>query len=85
MGGEREGNFWEKKGKFLERKGKYGPNKSNKICLWGRGDQIFFFDESKYYSYIRKFSNPNPNIIRDFKKDSNIIESPKRFEYSIFK
>ena len=35
MGGEREGNFWEKKGKFLERKGKYGPNKSNKICLWG--------------------------------------------------
>ena len=28
----------------------------------------FFFDESEseYYSYIRKFLNPNPNIIRDF-------------------
>ena len=41
MGGEREGNFWEKKGKFLERKGKYGPNKSNKICLWGDKSPIF--------------------------------------------
>ena len=40
MGGEREGNFWEKKGKFLERKGKYGPNKSNKICLWGKDNRI---------------------------------------------
>ena len=38
--------------------------------------------ESEYYSSIRKFSNPNPNIIRDFKKDSNIFESLKRFEYS---
>ena len=30
--------------------------------------ESFFFDESEseYYSYIRKFSNPNPNIIRDF-------------------
>ena len=49
-----------------------------------RDDQIFFFDESEseYYSLIKKFSNPNPNIIRDFKKDSNIFESLKRFEYS---
>ena len=38
--------------------------------------------ESEYYSSIRKFLNPNPNIIRDFKKDSNIFESLKRFEYS---
>ena len=38
--------------------------------------------ESEYYSSIRKFSNPNPNIIRDFKKGSNIFESLKRFEYS---
>ena len=32
--------------------------------------ESFFFDESEseYYSYNRKFSNPNPNIIRDFKK-----------------
>ena len=46
--------------------------------------ESFFLDESEseYYSYIRKFSNPNPNIIRDFKKDSNIFESLKRFEYS---
>ena len=46
--------------------------------------ESFFFDESEseYYSLIRKFSNPNPNIIRDFKKDSNIFESLKRFEYS---
>ena len=46
--------------------------------------ESFFFDESEseYYSYIRKFSNPNLNIIRDFKKDSNIFESLKRFEYS---
>ena len=45
--------------------------------------ESFFFDESEseYYSLIRKFSNPNPNIIRDFKKDSNIFESLKRFEY----
>ena len=43
--------------------------------------ESFFFDESEYYLYIRKFSNPNPNIIRDFKKDSNIFESQKRFEY----
>ena len=44
--------------------------------------ESFFFDESEseYYSYVRKFSNPN--IIRDFKKDSNIFESLKRFEYS---
>ena len=38
--------------------------------------------ESEYYLSIRKFSNPNPNIIRDFKKDLNIFESQKRFEYS---
>ena len=46
--------------------------------------ESFFLDESEseYYSLIRKFSNPNPNIIRDFKKDSNIFESLKRFEYS---
>ena len=46
--------------------------------------ESFFLDESEseYYSSIRKFSNPNPNIIRDFKKDSNIFESLKRFEYS---
>ena len=48
--------------------------------------ESFFFDESEseYYSYIRKFSNPNLNIIRDFKKDSNIFESLKRFEYPNF-
>ena len=38
--------------------------------------------ESEYYSSIRKFLNPNPNIIRDFKKDLNIFESLKRFKYS---
>ena len=45
--------------------------------------ESFFFDESEseYYSLIRKFLNPNPNIIRDFKKDSNIFEPLKRFEY----
>ena len=54
------------------------------VKVQGRDDRIFFFDESEseYYSYIRKFSNPNPNIIRDFKKDSNIFEPLKKFEYS---
>ena len=46
-------------------------------------ESFFLYEsESEYYSLIRKFSNPNPNIIRDFKKDSNIFESLKRFEYS---
>ena len=46
--------------------------------------ESFFLAESEpeYYSSIRKFTNPNPNIIRDFKKGSNIFESLKRFEYS---
>ena len=40
--------------------------------------ESFFFDESE----VRKFLNPNPKIIQDFKKDSNIFKSLKRFEYS---
>ena len=65
---------------------------SAKACLWFvkelynfqiRGDRIFFLaeSESEYYLSIRKFLNPNPNIIRGFKKDSNIFETLKRFEY----
>ena len=37
--------------------------------------------ESEYYSEIRNFSNPNPNIIGDLKNNLNIFESLKRFEY----
>ena len=48
--------------------------------------ESFFFDESEseYYSLIRKFSNPNLNIIRDFKKrfeHIRIFEKVRIFEY----
>ena len=39
--------------------------------------------ESEYYSSIRKFSNPNPNIIRDFQIFENYSNNSVIFEQNM--